>query len=268
MELWLVLGASVAVALAVEGVPHIASARRSRFDRRLAHISHELRGAVTGVQLALDAVQRRARDGDDVRRRVGAAMVQLERVTIAAEDLEAIWDRADRSRKRSSVSSADIGALIRRRADAWAYIAPPGRAVRVSWDPRLVVSCQAPARLCQALDNLVANAVEHGRGLVTVEGHMADGHLAIIVRDDGPGLPSVVARSAEGQNLRQQSRGHGLEIARRAVEICGGRLVTNGGGPPCIELPVPAHPALHPVAQGLNHRGALATAPAEARGPA
>ena len=43
-------------------------------------------------------------------------------------------------------------------------------------------------RLTQALDNLVANAVEHGRGPVTVTGRMSGSHVSVCVLDRGAGL--------------------------------------------------------------------------------
>jgi signal transduction histidine kinase len=74
----------------------------------------------------------------------------------------------------------------------------------------------------QALDNLVANAVEHGRGPVTVRGRCDGGCVSVLVLDRGVGL----LRPLEDLGARswRARRGHGLVVARRAVELHGGTM--------------------------------------------
>jgi two-component system sensor histidine kinase TctE len=90
-------------------------------------------------------------------------------------------------------------------------------------------------RLCQALDNLVSNAIAHGRGDVLVQAALDSDTVRIEVDDGGPG-PS--ASSMQRRASRLAAHGHGLAIARRAIEECGGRLHVGGGGGVAMTLPI------------------------------
>ena len=68
-----------------------------------------------------------------------------------------------------------------------------------------------------ALDNLIANAIEHGRGPVLVRGSRTDGALTLSVSNDAKRFQP----SREGWTPR---RGHGLRIAERIALEQGGRL--------------------------------------------
>jgi two-component system sensor histidine kinase MtrB len=88
--------------------------------------------------------------------------------------------------------------------------------------------------LAQALGNLLANAVEHGGGDVTVRGRTAGDAIRVEVADRGQGLT--------GQRQSTGGRGRGLAIAKRSLEQAGGRLDSRpraGGGRVAIaELPL------------------------------
>ena len=113
-------------------------------------------------------------------------------------------------------------------------------------------------RLGQALDNLVANAVEHGAGRVTVVGRLTRTRSPSRCLTSGTGC----ARSLS--DLRPASwrsrRGHGLAIVRRAVEDHGGRmqLVRESSGTGVqIRLPLaPESPTAEPARRRASRRRA------------
>lgn len=89
------------------------------------------------------------------------------------------------------------------------------------------------ARLDLALACLVSNFVSHGGGRCAVSAaRLADGTVAIRVRDDGPGIePEYQARIWQafgvGQDVhsrRADGIGLGLPLTRRIVELHGGEL--------------------------------------------
>jgi signal transduction histidine kinase len=104
------------------------------------------------------------------------------------------------------------------------------------------------ARLTQALDNLIANALEHGGGRVLLEGERQGDSVRVKISDGGPGLrqpPLGLSRRRP-----RSGRGHGLAIATDVVEAHGGKLVAGlGRHGPAIVVELPRErPAEHSLA--------------------
>jgi signal transduction histidine kinase len=85
------------------------------------------------------------------------------------------------------------------------------------------------ARLRQAVDNLIVNAVTHGgRGPVTVRAHATGGTIRISVIDSGSGIPAAEQRRIFelGVSLDPESGGTGigLPLTKAIAEAHGGAL--------------------------------------------
>jgi signal transduction histidine kinase len=206
----------------------IAGARRRR---RLAHVAHEVRGALTAAELGLARLERDA--GGDGAKTAAAVRAQLERAAVALNELDAARGEPPTGGPAALASAARVEDLVRDRVEAWARVAPDDRGVRLECATPL--TGVAVRSLVPALDNLIANALEHGAGTVTVRVAQDTRHISITVADEGAGMPA-------GLRLRRsrQGRGLGLDIARRATLACGGRLIAEPGHPPRLELPVGA----------------------------
>ena len=113
--------------------------------------------------------------------------------------------------------------------------------------PQAVALRIDPDDLTEALGALLENAARHARSRVQV-GMRADGdRVAIVIRDDGPGVPDAeLARLAQrGVRLDQGGDGHGigLAIVTDIAEAAGGRLVLTNTAPGLsAELHLPRHP--------------------------
>jgi signal transduction histidine kinase len=189
-------------------------------------VAHEVRGALTAAELGLARLERDA--DQEAARTIAAVRAQLERAAIALQDLHATREPLGRP-SRFAVSER-VEDLVRDRVEAWARVAPAGRHVRLRCSSPL--DAVAGRSLVAALDNLIANALEHGRGTVTVGVAQNRQRLTITVTDQGAGMPV-------GLRLpHRRGRGLGLEIARRATLACGGRLIAEPGRSPRLELPV------------------------------
>ena len=190
----------------------------ARMDR-VARACHELRGALAAMGLALARIDEVARPGPG-REAADALRAQQARALLATEDLEAV--RAEPRERASEIgSTVDVEGLVRRCVRSWAATHGRWRVV-LDWRAGRPFVRGEAARLSQALDNLVANALEHGAGRVTVVGRLAAGTVTVSVLDLGGGLRRSL------NDLRPASwrarRGHGLAIVRRAIEDHGGRI--------------------------------------------
>jgi signal transduction histidine kinase len=218
---------SAALMLFAAGVVAGASVMEAFRGRRLvsrlravALCSHELRGALTAIGLALGRLERSP--GPPDRSRVEALRHGYDRALSVARDLEAargalpaIWVQRP--------EPVDLRAVAGQVVETWNACLPDAHSpVGLDWRAGAIVVYGYPMRLSQALHNLVANAVEHGRGPVTVIGRTAGRCVSVCVLDRGTGL----MRSLD--DLRapswQAPRGHGLVVARHAVELHGGSL--------------------------------------------
>jgi signal transduction histidine kinase len=122
----------------------------------------------------------------------------------------------------------ELGAVVRRRAEAWSGFAETRRrAVELRWPIGPAVVRADHGRIGQALDNLIVNALDHGVGIVRVTGVLTEDTVRVAVTDQGPGI---------GRPLRELMHspwhgrhGHGLAIAARVAELHGGCLTATTG---------------------------------------
>jgi signal transduction histidine kinase len=211
-----------------------------------ADASHQLRTPLTALRLQLEGLEAAGVAPAEV----AAALTEADRLEATVAELVAL----------TSLDTAE------EQVAADALVAPPVEAARVAAratgrDLALAVVPGPPVRtrpaaIRQALQVLLDNALQHGRGTVTVRvgptlpdepvpGAAAHRGLRICVSDEGPG-PSPDAREAlrapdRGSRL-PSSGGRGLALARTLVEGEGGRLTVDedaeGRARTCLVLPV------------------------------
>ncbi len=103
-----------------------------------------------------------------------------------------------------------------------------GRSIETVATPGL--ECRAdPARVRQAVANLVDNALRHGEGTVRLSARERDGEIELHVADEGPGfppdfLPLAFERFSRGDAARTRGgTGLGLAIVSAIATAHGGR---------------------------------------------
>lgn len=200
--------------------------RRRTERRRLNECLHELRRPLQALVLTASP-------------RVGPAPRPLELALAALRDLDReINGQAPGCARRS----VDPRALALAAAQRWRPVAArDGREVHVRWSGPPVAAIADPVRVSQSLDNLLANALEHGSGPITIEGGVRGSRLRLLVRDAGP-----CRRAAGAGASRDPRHGHGLRITRRAAERQGGAFslrIRTDGTHAVLELPLAAGPA-------------------------
>ena len=225
-----------ALALLGVAVALFADLSRTRWLEAVARATHELRGPITAARLAVELGVRLGRlNGPQFR----AVELELERAALALEDLAAA---ASGRETRSTPSEVDVGALMAHCAEAWRPAAASrGGAIALRCPPGAAVVRGDRLRLAQALDNLIANAVEHGGGAVEVCGRMDASSVRVEVTDDGPGLQAPVVELARRARRGRGSRGRGLAIACAIAQEHGGRVASapsDRGARLLLELPL------------------------------
>lgn len=99
-------------------------------------------------------------------------------------------------------------------------------------------------RIATALENVLTNAAEHGRGRIEMALHLHDGQITVSVSDEGPGipkqdLPHVKERFYRGQGARRHGAGVGLYLADVYVTRSGGTLELVSEGGTCVRMTFP-----------------------------
>jgi signal transduction histidine kinase len=224
----------------------LVAAERVRMRRRRESLNrslHELRRPLQALVL-----QARSAPGIGERRRG-----QLELALDALAGLDRQVNGGGPQRRCESVEPA---ALAREAVGRWrAAAALSGRRIELSWSaPGVRLDCD-PLALSRALDNLLANALEHGRGEIRVDGSERAGRLRIVVAngaDAGCAVPEARASRAmipaRGRG-RGGRRGHGLRIVADVAAEHGGRFAAcahAGGASAVLELPLARQPGQPP----------------------
>lgn len=186
---------------------------RRHHRRSLNEALHELRRPLHALALAAPGEAASAWLGQ-----AGLALAELDRRVNGG--------RRVAIRRRTSVAELVSGAARRWRGLAEIEFAPVERGAALE---------VAPGALDAALDNLIANALEHGGGAVVVSAVVEAGEVKLRV-ENRPG------RGGEGAG--DPRRGHGLGVARRAAGRHAGQLrgpeQRGGAISAALELPVAA----------------------------
>lgn len=206
-----------------------ASRAKSEF---LATISHELRTPLTAVIGTLDLLSRTQLDRHqrEYLAVVGAGSEAVLRLVSDVLD----FSRIEAGRLELNLSDVDLYAVLDELALLFAGPAEQkGLALSVVVDGDVPTVLHTDGnRLRQVLVNLVGNSVKFTeRGEVAVRVHRHSGHLSIIVRDTGPGVPEelrsrLFAPFEQGVPARVVGgSGLGLAISRRLAGAMGGSVV-------------------------------------------
>lgn len=184
--------AALSMAVVVTGTRIRSGLRRRDLNRSL----HELRRPLQALAL-------------------GGSPEHLERAMDALGDL----DRRVNGESESFAPRPLPGReLVERAAERWRDMArQAGGDVRVVWAAGDVRVAADPSRFGAALDNLLANAVEHGRGPVDVSAALCPAGLRIVVSNRRRGGTLKTRRG-------DPRRGHGLGMVRRIARAHRGEL--------------------------------------------
>jgi two-component system, OmpR family, sensor kinase len=207
--------------------------------RFLDNASHELRTPLTALKAELDLARSRPRTAADLAAVVDSASEETDRLVRMADDL-LVLARAGQGRLGVQPEETPVrelldasAAMFARRAAAAAITIEVTAPEATAWLDR--------ARIRQAVDNLIDNALRYAQTTITMQAVADNGTVTIAVSDDGPGLPpgsrqheadvgafAAFERSAsseaDGRPDESGGAGLGLAIVRMITEGHGGQV--------------------------------------------
>lgn len=189
----------------------------------LAALGHDLRSPLTALRVQAEMV-----DDDETRERLIASIEEMQQMA------EATLSFARGMAVNESAETVDLGEYV---GALCAEMAEAGEDVTFTPPSEPVTARLRPGATRRALRNVIGNAVRYGRrARVSLR---PDG--AIIVDDDGPGIPEEelarvfepFVRLEKSRSLETGGTGLGLSIARSILTAQGGRITLEnraGGG--------------------------------------
>jgi signal transduction histidine kinase len=220
-----------------------ASTRQQRF---VADASHELRSPVAAIRTELEVAQRTAgpEEWPQVAERLLSEEARLEAVITDLLLLASLDEGA--ASEHVVIDVSELAAEEARRR------VPDREAVSVEVDapgPALVHASRTQLR--RAIGNLLDNAGRHASSTVRVGVHQRDGHVRVLVDDDGPGIAEADRERAferftrlddhRARSTANGGAGLGLSLVRRIAELHGGTAHIDtaplGGARVVVDLP-------------------------------
>ncbi|MCE9576170.1 MAG: response regulator [Deltaproteobacteria bacterium] len=239
-------GAIVAGVVSLDDVTEMIQARdeaqreaRAR-EMMLAIVSHDLRGPLNAIRVALDALGDDAVAGDERQRTVAMVERSVGRAGRLLDDL-LLAHQIEVGTLRVAPVLGSIAAVLQQAARDHELMATrAGVELVVTVAPDVAPIPIDRDRMAQVLDNLIANALRHGVGSKRLElGARRDGEgVAVTVRDHGPGIPpdelgKIFMQDWQGRRARHGGAGLGLAIVRGIARAHGGEVAADnapGGG--------------------------------------
>jgi two-component system, OmpR family, phosphate regulon sensor histidine kinase PhoR len=218
--------------------------RRERAEREfVANAAHQLRTPLTAIRSAIEVLQQGAKEDTAQRDRF---LALIERQSARLGELVRALLTLARAQTGSETVPLEPVTLSPVLDDVVADAG--GAMISIECPPDLAVRAQ-PELLHQALQNLVQNALTHGRGRdVRIRAFSVGDDVYVAVSDSGPGMAESEAASAVSRFYRGtnggEGHGLGLAIVREVVRVMKGELSldTNPGAGTTATIELPRAP--------------------------
>lgn len=187
----------------------LLEARERQIEKARGRAADLAHGLKTPLQVLTGDIKRLSERGE------GDIARELEKVSAAMQR------HVDRELARARMAAADVNATAHVASIAQSVVRVVGRTPqgeRLSWDVEIASDLKAhidPADLAEALGNLVENAARHAQTRVSVQAVGTPGKVAIVIIDDGPGIPEALREDVlrRGRRLDTSSAGAGLGLS-------------------------------------------------------
>lgn len=214
----------------------------------VAHVSHELRTPLAGIKMAVETLKMgRARTAEDQSMLLDVILRETARLSNLVEQLLGFKDGG---LGRAPIRVEDPGALVGEIVATYPVSPNDRERLTVAIDAGLPAIIADPEGLCEAVTNLIRNALTHGaQSTVEIAVRGDETKLTIAVADHGPGIApkdqkrifKAFSRGASTTDGAVPGLGLGLAIVAGFAKSAGGFVTfrpTDGGGA-TFELTIP-----------------------------
>ncbi|MFJ4226570.1 ATP-binding protein [Paenarthrobacter nicotinovorans] len=216
--------------------------------RLIADTSHQLRNPVGALRLRIDLLQLALRSEPE-KAAAAEVVAELERVegmldgvlklATAEHRASAGAAHADQESQNQRLSVIDPFPILQGEVErASPAAAQTGATIRLSQPPRPITIACNPEELAHMVGELLANAIKYAPAAhIEVATEPAQGGTAVVISDDGPGLPADQRAASTSRFWRAPQHssipgnGLGMTIVERLAEANGARLVLGDSKP-------------------------------------
>ena len=174
-----------------------------------ATVSHDLRNP---LNVAAGNLSLAASESDN--ERIDTALNAVTRMSSLIDELLTLAKEGETLGERHEVPYEEIV------AKSYENVRAPESSLRI--EESVTLSCDS-ARLTEAFENVIRNAVEHvDSGVALTAGVLSD-ERGVFIEDDGPGIPPEERERVfeKGHTTREDGSGFGLAIVKRIVDAHG-----------------------------------------------
>ncbi len=209
-----------------------------------AAVEHDIRTPLSTLGKLLFLMDRESQDVGEVRENVRLAKVQLDRIRAAVDMVPGIQHALE----NEPGLPCDLGQIAQEALEAVSAEVGLGEAgIEMSVESNLHVLGQ-PARLMQAITNIVRNAIEAPRNVgeipvISLRARKEKKSVIVTIRDNGGGIsPAIIDKVFEPmvttKKEDRRQRGLGLYITKRIVSSYGGNVAIESDGKRFTEVSV------------------------------
>lgn len=212
----------------------VTALKRAEAVRRdfVANVSHELQTPLATIAAHAEEALDPGTPEPDVREATDVIARQAGRLSELVRDLLELA-RVESRGFRPETEPVDVAALVEELGREWRpRLEAAGRTLEVESDPDAVLEAE-PTLLRRAVENLLENALKHGReGPIVLAARAEPDAVAIEVSDAGPGIPAEdrpriferFYRVEKGRARATGGTGLGLAIVKHVAEVHGGAV--------------------------------------------